>query len=191
MLMEGGLFFAVENPGNLRLAGTFLLMLGTGGVTYAIYKNSRYAGPVVDGLRYGPRKKGQQQGLYVCSTGEPAYGVHVLPVAIGAFLLHFDETLNRLRGDGFVAALVSRGHDTDLDLESVWSKLKLDGAEPGCIPLVIRYRDAEGHYYKTTCELRRNVMRPASGFDVQFVGRTRIGPLENLRGYLKGHKPRV
>jgi len=161
-------------------------MFATSGLAYLLYKSFQGAGPIVDAVRYGGGQS--QQGIHLSSTREPAYSVHIEPAKIGEYTLHFDKVLYRLDGDGFLPALVSRER-THSDLESVWINLKKQGADPpACIPLVIVYKDAEGHQYKTKCQLCRDVNSDGPGFDLRFIRRGMTGPLEQLRDYFKNRK---
>jgi hypothetical protein len=181
---ETGLFFILEAPTNL--AGKVLLMFGTAGAAYSIYKNSRYTGPIVDAVSYG--FKNLRQGMHLNSSREPAYSVNIESAKIGDHVLHFDATLYRLDGDGFIEGLTSCAN-ASTDLQGVWTDLKLHGGNPpACLPIVISYRDAEGHAYKTRCELCRDVDAPDPGFSLRYVRRGRVGLLEQLRDRFKTRK---
>ena len=121
---------------------------------------------MVTATSYGPLLE-RHEGLQLCNEGTPAYDLRIDPISLAdGWSVRFDE-LSRLDEGGFCRSWISRGNTSNTSLDYMWPDLHLKGT-PAILPLVIHYKDFGGQWYKSICELHRDVMKK-SGFDVKFI----------------------
>jgi hypothetical protein len=107
----------------------------------------------------------RHEGLKVSNDGIPAFDVQVEPIMLNdGWSVTFDD-INRLEKDAFLRSFVSRANESILSLWGLWHH---NQSQPAIVPLIIKYRDFGGRWYRSVCELHRDVMKQ-SGFDVRFI----------------------
>ena len=109
-----------------------------------------------------------REALFLSNEGNPAYDIEIEPINLGAGWVLTFEQMSRLADDGALAALSSHDHENSLDLDSLWRRLWDASATSAILPLRIKYRDFGGDWYRSICELHRDVLKK-SGFDVKFI----------------------
>jgi hypothetical protein len=82
----------------------------------------------------------EREGLHVVNDGESAHEVGIQPIDLAnGWILHFDETLNRIesKGKGFFQTVVSKNNDNESGLDGVWRRLKATADVPATLPFCI------------------------------------------------------
>ena len=120
--------------------------------------------PKITPASYGETSDGYE-GLHMSNEGTPAYDVQIQTISLqDGWSVQFDE-ISRLAGDGFARSFTATKNESVLRLWGLWRGL---GNQPPVLPLIIKYRDFGGRWYRSICELHRDVMKK-SGFDVRSV----------------------
>jgi|ERR1017187_8752629 hypothetical protein len=174
-ILGTGMYFWLEHP--QKLWGGVLTAVGLTGTVYSILRARTHGGPVVEPLRYDYDSDTRGEGLYLSSSVEPAYEVQVMPIPLlGEWELRFDNTLARVEREVFCAATTSRdGRHEGGGLDSVWRNLYNLAGLPGSFRFYIRYRAANERWYRSVCELHRDVTMHDPAFEVRFIRREVIG----------------
>lgn len=163
--------------------GPILTGFSVAGLVYCFIKYRNQGGPTVEPLSYGAEPERGGECLRILGRGEPAYNVEVESVPLRAsWILCFGDPLSRVDGEVFFSAVIRRGHEAITGLEDIWRKLQDESGLPGFLPLYLRYRDSNGHWWKSICELHRDVTKAGPGFEVRFIRRKRIRAPRSMYG---------
>jgi TIR domain-containing protein len=134
------------------------------------------AKPLIVPLRYGRspllgKHSMGHHGLIVANHGEPAYDVSVLTseVRVGPSKLKLDgskSTLTKADGDAFFEASIERSPGSWILGSGLFDEMR--NYQIDSITVALVYKDAENRWYKTICEIERNV-NEIGGLSVKYV----------------------
>jgi hypothetical protein len=115
------------------------------------------------------RREGKREGLHILNEGTPAYDVEIETISLGdGWTVRFDEISGPLERKAFAESWVSRENTGSVTLDPIWRGLNKAAPMQVIFPLVLTYKDFDGRYYRSVCELHRDVLKK-SGFDVKFI----------------------
>jgi hypothetical protein len=125
--------------------------------------------PRVIATGYGAQTGTSEEGVFLLNEGsEVAHRVCILPIGLGpGWTLQFAGDLTILKEDGFIAGIVTHGHEHNLSLDFAWRKLQGQENTSAVFPLIIIYADFEGRHYRSVCVLYRDGKKE-SGFSIAF-----------------------